>query len=252
MSDQLPAGGNKAMTDTTRPERYLAWLLCLLLCVAWPSISLAKSDRPIALIEKISNAPDSDLQDFDYAFEGDKIDLRPIGQIVLSYFDSCIVETVTGGQVKIQEDGSKVTKGGTSSLRLRKCRSAIVALDDDSKEAGASIKRVSPFPSDEWQEYALPSPHPVFKWQPPEKAKDTDITTIKIFYVDANPTRLLWQGTTEGSYFAYPDDAPSFDTGMPYRAVAELANGDAVSGVFSIDPNLEIPDELMNRLVALD
>jgi len=241
------------MTDmTTQSKRYVAWLFCVLICVTWISIALAKSDRPVALIEKITNAPKSDLQDFDYAFEGDKIDLRPIGQIVLSYFDSCMVETVTGGQVKIKQDGAKVTKGGTSNIHQRICRSANVALDDDAKEAGVSVKRVSPFPADEWQEYALPSPHPIFKWQPPKNAKDTDVTTIKIFYMDANPSRFLWQGTTQGSYLAYPDDAPAFDTGMPYRAVAELVNGDTVSGVFSIDPNLEIPDDLMNRLVALD
>jgi len=210
----------------------------------------AKSDRPVALVESIEGAPDAGLRAFDYVFENDKIDLRPNGRMVLAYFDSCAVETVTGGLVKIEEDGADVSKGGQSTIAMRKCDRARVALSDEAEEVGAAVKRVSPFEASIWRERALASARPIFKWQPPQN--QTRATALRIYYLDADPIRLIWEGGTSDSYFELPAGDATLETGMPYRVEAILPDSNIVDAVFSIDPGLEVADDVMGRLVPLD
>ena len=212
--------------------------------------ALADSKRPVALIEELENAPDAELLAFDYAYKGDKIDLRPSGRAVLAYFDSCEVETVTGGLIKIGKDDADISKGGSSSKYMRDCRTAQVELDDEAKEAGAAVKRASPFDSEVWKEVALNMRTPMFKWPYEKKAKGE--VTLQIFYADAPQEQLIWQTVTDKNYVTYPADAPAFVTGKPYRVVASYPKKYAYSAVFSYDPGLQMNASPINRLVPLE
>ncbi len=211
---------------------------------------LAKDNRPTALIELIEGAPDSDLQNFDYVYNKTQIDLRPGGKAVLAYFDTCEVETFTGGLVKIKKDGAKPSKGGTSVKHSRPCRTAKVALSKAAKEAGASVKRVSPFRAENWQEWALNTFHPLFKWPTDNKRKGP--VQVTVYFADADPMHLVWQTSTADTYLTYPEGAPALTIGMPYRVVVKYSKGKSSEAIFSIDPALELPSSPMNRLVPLE
>ncbi len=211
---------------------------------------LAKDTRPVALIEQIENAPDSELRNFDYVYNKTQIDLRPGGQVVLAYFDTCEVETFTGGVVKVKKDGAKPSKGGTSAKQSRPCRTEKVALSKAAKEAGASVKRVSPFRAEDWREWALNTYQPLFKWPNDKKRKGP--VEVTVYYADARPMQLIWQASATGAYLIYPEDAPALTIGMPYRVVADYAKGKSAEAIFSIDPALELPSGPLNRLVPLE
>ncbi len=217
----------------------------------WSGAVLA-DERPVALIESIENAPDAEVQIFDYVYKGDKIDLRPQGVMVLAYFDSCAVERITGGKIKMQTDKAKLEKDAQSVMATRACRTAVVELDDDASEVGAAVKRVSPFDADVWQEWAINTTQPIFKWPYQKKAKGD--VSVRIYDADAPTERLIWQTTVPETtrYVIYPESAPPLSVGKPYRVTAAYEKKYAYSSVFSYDPDLEIPDGAANRLVPLD
>ena len=233
----------------TNRTHLISAITMVLAAAGFADAALAKSDRPVALVEEISDAPDAEVGAFDYVFENDKIDLRPNGRAVFTYFDLCLTEVVIGGVAEIEREGIDLKKDATSVREPRACARSQVALDADASEAGASVKRVSPFDADAWQEAALAVPRPFFKWDP---GKDSGPAQLTLYYMDADPIRVVWQGTAKGAYFDYPEDGPAFEVGMPYRMVAMLPGGDVVDGVFSIDPGLDLPHDLVSRLVPLD
>ena len=208
------------------------------------------ADEPVALIEDLQNAPDAEVQPFDYAYKGDKIDLRPDGQMVLAYFGSCAVETITGGKVKMRDDNAKLSDGAVSSISTRPCRTAELALDEDARELGAAVKRASPYEADIWDEVALNTTTPWFKWPYEKKAKGE--VTLSVYDADAPEEILIWQTVATDDYVAYPTDAPVLVEGRPYRVVASYPKKYSFSAVFSIDPALEMPESPLNSLVPLD
>jgi len=215
-----------------------------------PTALLAKEKRPVALVEVIENAPDAGVQNFDYVYNKNQIDLRPGGKTVLAYFDTCEVETFTGGLVKVKKDGAQSSKGGTSVKQTRPCRTAKVTLSQAAKEAGVSVKRISPFNTKDWREWALNNFQPLFKWPLDKKRKGP--VDVKVYYADADPIQLIWQASTSDTYLSYPADGPALVTGMPYRVVVDYAKGKSVEAIFSIDPALELPPGPLNRLVPLE
>ena len=227
-----------------------ATLIITLTAFGSVSALFAKEDRPVAFIELIEHAPDSELQSFDYVYNKTQIDLRPGGQVILAYFDTCEVETITGGLVKIKTDGAKLSKGGTSVKHLRPCRTAKTVLSKAAKEAGASVKRVSPFQAEDWQEWALNTFSPLFKWPLTNKRKGP--VEVKVYFADAIPRQLVWQASTSNPYLTYPHSAPALIIGMPYIVVVDYAKGKPAEAVFSIDPALELPEGPINRLVPLE
>jgi len=210
----------------------------------------AKADEPVALIEELENAPEAEAQAFDYAYKGDKIDLRPDGRMVLAYFGSCEIETITGGKVKMRKDDAKLSDGAVSSKSLRACRTSQLALDDESRELGAAVKRASPYEDDVWNEVALNTTTPWFKWPYEKRAKGE--VTLSIYDVDAPEETLIWQTVATDDYVAYPADGPELILGKPYRVVAAYPKKYSYSAVFSIDPALEMLDSPLNSLVPLD
>ena len=205
-------------------------------------------DRPLALVEHV-NAPEAAIQPFDYVYPDDKIDLRPGGELRLAYFDKCVVETFSGGVLKLKDDEIKITKGGTSQKLPRPCQTAALSVSADAREAGVSVKRVSPFSEEEWREISVAVTTPRFIWPRDEKAKTG--AAVSIYLLEAEPAQLVWQGDVDGNYLTYPEDAPDLLPGLPYRVVVSYGAKRQTSAVFSIDPGLELPDSLLTTAVPL-
>ncbi|GJL95068.1 MAG: hypothetical protein DHS20C05_14730 [Hyphococcus sp.] len=205
-------------------------------------------DRPLGLVEHINAAPGATLQPFDYVYENDKIDLRPSGQLLIAYFDRCEVESFNGGLVKIKSQGAKVSKGGTSAKGPRACQTASLALSQEAREAGAAVKRVTPFPEEEWREVSIAVGTPRFIWP---STSGGAAASVSVYLLEADPTELVWQGTTTDNHLSYPEDAPALKPGMPYKATVSY-NGKVQSAmVFSYDPGLNLPDSLLTTAVPL-
>lgn len=194
---------------------------------------------PVALVESIENAPQAGVELLDYAYVGQTIDLGSAGVMVLSYLESCGRETITGGTVMVGPGHSTVTGGQMQSETLV-CQGAKPIVAFDASEAGASVKRVTPFDGQDWGEYTTRYRRPVFKWQPERRG---DEVTVTVIYLDAKPPRIIWQGQTASSYLLYPKEAPPLEVGMPYMVQVTNASGRGVSAVFSIDPWLSVADQ---------
>src|ERR1700730_17000118 len=66
---------------------------------------------PVALVEEVSGAP-AGVEFMDYVETGKTIELGARGGIVLSYLNSCVRETISGGTVTVGTDQSDVQGGG--------------------------------------------------------------------------------------------------------------------------------------------
>ncbi len=205
-------------------------------------------DRPLALVEHV-DAPGVAVQPFDYVYANDKIDLRPSGELRLAFFDRCLVETFTGGVIRLKNDNVKISKGGASVQQARACQTAALSVSSDAKEAGVSVKRVSPFSSEDWQEISVAVMTPRFIW--PRDKKDEAGASVSVYLLEADPAQLVWQGDVDGNYLMYPEDAPGLIPGLPYRVTVSFGPKHQISAVFSIDPQLELPDGLLTTAVPL-
>lgn len=210
------------------------------------SLAAAGDDRPVAMVDEVRDAPEAGVQKFQYVYVGDKIDLRDNGVLTLAYFDSCEVVTFTGGVVKLKKEGTAISKGGAAEKTVQPCETAALAANEQASEAGAAVKRISPFMGEQWREIATPSEHPVFIWPPGE---DGDYT-ISIYYLDAAPVELVWQAPFHNG-LEYPADAPALQPGLPYKAVITNKGKEKISAVFSIDPGLELPDGPLTSAIPL-
>lgn len=204
------------------------------------------ADRPLALVESIEGAARADIAAFQYVYDGDKIDLRENGVLTLAFFDSCEVSVFTGGVVKLDDDGASVSKGGSVQSFMRPCQTSALALREEASEAGAAVRRVTPFGGEDWREISVAASRPIFIW--PE-AGEGDYQ-VSVYYLDADPVRLVWQGPFENG-LAYPQDAPALENGMPYRVVIERNGKEKVSAVFSVDRGLELPESPLTSAIPL-
>lgn len=215
-----------------------------MLTTAW-----AADDRPLALVEHVDAAPDGGVQAFDYVYENDKIDLRPNGTLTIAYFDRCVVETITGGVVRMKDDGIKVTKKGVSTQTERPCQTASLMLSEEAREAGVAVKRVTPFPEEEWREITVATERPTFIW--PVDDDEDESLTLSVLLLEADPVEVVWEAPAEGTFLTYPDDAPSLTPGLPYQVTVSQDGDIQTSAVFSIDPALELPDGPLTTAVPL-
>lgn len=203
--------------------------------------------QPVALIESIAAAPDADVEMFDYVYIDQTVDLGAEGVAVLAYFDSCVRETITGGRVSIGRERSTVSGGKIESETLA-CRGAVPIIVADASEAGAAVKRLTPFDSAEWREWTVKSRQPIFKW---EREGGEDPVFVVVAYLDSKPFRLIWQGISTDTHLTYPEDAPPLEVGMPYLVQIQHPNGRQVSAVFSVDPWVDVAHNAANRIVPL-
>jgi hypothetical protein len=198
----------------------------------------------VAVIEAAS--PGAPVQAMDYVFVKQTISLGPKGRITMSYLSGCLTETVDGGVVTVALKGSNVAGGRRTDRVTPGCRAATPVVMASASEAGATVNRVTPFTGVNWSERALKSSQPVFKWD-----KAAGAVTLRVKDMDKEGEPVLWQVAVAREWIAYPPTAAKLAPGMPYKA--EALSGDKVvaTALFSIDPALDVADNLANRVVPL-
>ena len=72
---------------------------------------------PVALVEEVSGAP-AGVEFMDYVETGKTIELGARGGIVLSYLNSCVCETISGGTVTVGTDQSDVQGGKVARTKV--------------------------------------------------------------------------------------------------------------------------------------
>jgi hypothetical protein len=202
---------------------------------------------PVAMVEEVDNAPDAGVEMLDYVYADQDIDLGARGALVLSYFESCVRETITGGRVKVGPRQSRV-RGGRLRSERGACEGETTIVTADASEAGGAVKRVTPFKQEEWQEVTIKGERPIFKWRPDRRAVQFQVMVV---HLDAEPLRIIWQGQTKRTYLAYPASAPRLEIGMPYLVQITNPSGQQIATVFSIDPWLDMADNAANRIVTI-
>jgi hypothetical protein len=213
----------------------------LLFAAIVPAAAFAQgAGKPAAMVEDIKNAPAAGVEFTDYVFPGQTIQLGQRGELKLSYLASCRSETIRGGTVTVGEQQSTVS-GGRVEGTQRPCDTKRFAANVQTAEAGAGVKRLTPFESKAWSEVALKSAQPIFRWDAKGNA------TIRVLNENK---QAVWTGSTAKSFIEYPAGAPRLEPGMPY--VVEVAGmGAPFYARFSVDPDLEIADTVANRMVPL-
>ncbi len=204
----------------------------------------SEENRPVALVESIEGAPGAGVGFLDYVYPGQVVELGPGGVIVLSYFATCLVETVRGGRVTVENGLSKV-EGGEVKTEKVPCQGANITVTSATSEAGASVTRVTPFQGQDWSEWTTRSRQPIFKWT---RAGPATVTVINL---DTDPPETVWTGTVDGSHVAYPTDARPLRIGVPYEVRVSSPDAGPLTAVFSIDPDLEGPDTALGRVVPI-
>jgi len=212
----------------------------------WLVESQAASDdeRPAALVESIKGAPGAEVAFLDYVYPGQVLELGPGGEIVLSYFGTCVVETVHGSRLTVKRGASEVKDGKISTKKVP-CQGAKIVVTAATAEAGASVTRVTPFQQQDWVEWTTRSRRPIFKWAA------ADSVTVRMIDLDSDPPRTVWHGKVDGNHLAYPADAPELSIGIPYEVRVTAEDGEPVSAVFSIGSDLEGPDTALARVVPI-
>ena len=214
---------------------------------AAPAGMLGAFGNDVALVERIDNAPAGGVAFLDTVQAGRVIELGPEGELVLSYFNSCARETIAGGRVVVGDRNSSVS-GGRITAEVVDCQGATPVITAELGEAGAAVKRVTPFDPDDWKEWTVKTRRPIFKWPPGAQSEPATVTVI---HMDGPRLRIVWQTQTTDGHFAYPSDAPPLEVGMPYAVQVDLADGASLSTVLSIDPWLDVADNAANRLVPI-
>jgi hypothetical protein len=200
----------------------------------------------VALVEDIKNAPGAGVGIMDYVFPKQEIALGEGGVIVLAHLDSCLVETIKGGTVTVSRAGSKVAGGSLETANVD-CQAAKPIITAENREAGAVVNRVTVFDGVDWSEQVIKAQRPTLKWN---GAKGE--SRIRIVDMDRPEPTIIWQGKTTGSFIVYPADAAQLRIGMPYRVEVSEPDGKTFAALFSIDPDLEVPDTLLSRVVTVN
>lgn len=205
--------------------------------------------KPQALVLSVTGAKDTTLQAFDHIYTGTQVDLRPSGVLVVSYLDTCLEETITGGRVKFNEGGRKLRKGAVASSVEIVCTSGDGVVSEEEQVNFDEIQALSPFHATAWQERIIKTTQPIFQWP---MGTQVPQVTLKILHLDAETALPVWQMDSAANHLIYPSDAPALVPGVPYQVEVLYPGGMSRTNVFSIDPGLQIPDSVANRLVPLD
>jgi hypothetical protein len=198
----------------------------------------------VAVIDAASGT--APVREMDYVFAKQTINLGTTGKITMSYLSGCRTETIQGGVVTVDLDGSKVARGKLQEKATPGCRAAKPVILASASEAGATVNRITPFSSANWNERALKSRQPVFKWD-----KALGAVTVRVKDLDKEGEPVLWQAAAGQDWVAYPPTAPKLAPGEPFKVEAVAGDKVVASALFSIDPALDVADNLANRVVPL-
>ena len=199
----------------------------------------------VAVVEAVT--PRAPVREMDYVFAKQTIALGPSGKLTLSYLSGCRTETITGGTVTVALGGSSVAGGRSQEKITPGCRAAHPVILASASEAGATVNRVTPFTAANWDERALKSAQPVFKWD-----AALGVSSMQVRDMDQEGSPVVWQAPIAGQeWVAYPPKSAPLAPGAPYKAEAMAGGVVVASALFSIDPGLDVADNLANRVVPL-
>jgi hypothetical protein len=239
----MPAMPTPASKSAASPNPADSGAMSLRAPTALPPLHGLGTDA-VAVIETAS--PGAPVQAMDYVFAKQTISLGAAGKITMSYLSGCLTESIQGGVVTVAVNGSKVVGGKRADKVTPGCKAATPVILASASEAGAAVNRVTPFTGVNWNERALKSNQPVFKWD-----KGLGAVTVRVKDMDATGEPVVWQAVADKDWVAYPPAAAKLAAGMPYKA--EAVSGDKVvaAALFSIDPALDVADSLATRVVPL-
>lgn len=223
------AGGLRPGEGTMRAGLVISAVLAATLSVGSTPVP-AGEEGPAAMVEAIENAPGAGVEFLDYVYPGKQINLGDSGKLVLSYFDTCLTETVLGGRLTVAPGGSDID-GGQISVKAFPCQGPQMVVTAETSEAGATVSRVTPFDGQDWSEWTVKSTQPLFKWPASEGQ-----TFVRVFDMETDPPEMVWQGEVKGSHVAYPVAAPKLRNGIPYRVQVSRWGTPAITAVFPLIP----------------
>lgn len=201
----------------------------------------------VAVVESVSGA--TSVRTMDYVFAKQTIRLGPKGALTMSYLSGCLTEVIQGGVVTVALHGSTVAGGRLQTRVTPGCKAANPIILASASEAGATVNRLNtPFSGVNWEERAIKSGPPTFKWD-----KALGVTTLRVKDMEKDGEPVVWEVATAAGqdWVAYPPRAAPLTPHEPFKAEV-VAGGKVVAGsLFSIDPGLDVADNLANRLVPL-
>jgi hypothetical protein len=128
------------LSERTPKQR---WLLFFTIAAAMVVASPAVADPlEVALLERIGSSS-FNTDSIEYVRAGQSIRLRRQQTIVLTYMESCIRETITGGTVIIGSDSSEVQSGDVERVRVQCGAGKIVLTGAQNAIAGRTFRGIS-------------------------------------------------------------------------------------------------------------
>jgi hypothetical protein len=121
----------------------LRWFASAVLLAACMAISApaGAAGQPVAVVE--SGGESSKLAPFELLTEGQRIALSGDEELVISYFESCSRESITGGSVIVGRTASTLN-GGTVEAHTYKCVISTLNLSPDEQSSAAFVLRGPP------------------------------------------------------------------------------------------------------------
>jgi hypothetical protein len=202
---------------------------------------------PVALVEEVSGAP-AGVEFMDYVETGKTIQLGARGSIVLSYMNSCVRETISGGTVTVGTDQSDVQGGRVARTKVA-CDPGNLALSGDrpGQFAGRVFRNVAAGTSPVEAQVTLYGRSPVLQLKGPGTllVERLDATTER-YLVEVAPDQLL-----HGSFYDFAKWGRHLAAGGLYRISLEGQDGQEV--VFKIDAHAKPGNTpMVGRLLHLN
>jgi hypothetical protein len=218
------------MTSRHRALRH--GLLALLAGAFFAIAAQAPAQTASGLIKKASAG--LPVHAFEQVTIGQTIPLGAAGHLEISYYASCLLETVDGGTVTIGSFSSRVEGGRIATTKdQRSCHPQQVATTASTAESGAAIERVVPaFNPRDWMETTVSVARPVFS---PATSLAAPVH-LRLLMLDSPQPKLIWEGAVKSLPASYPAGAPPLKNGLPYKIELVGADGKTYAATFSIDP----------------
>jgi hypothetical protein len=156
---------------------------------------------------------------------------------------------VQGGVVTVALHGSTVAGGKLQTRATPGCKAASPIILASASEAGATVNRLqTPFSGVNWEERALKSGPPTFKWD-----KALGVATIRVKDMEKAGEPVVWEVATAAGqdWVAYPPKGTPLAAHEPFKVEALVGDKVVAGALFSIHPGLDVADNLANRLVPL-
>jgi hypothetical protein len=104
-------------------------------CSFFVTVSLAE---PVAIVEETENYS-GQIQEMDLLENGQIISLGNKGRVKISYLETCVVEDITGGEITVGQEQSKVTGGDIKRKKIGSCSTGGVLLSEAQSNSSGVI-----------------------------------------------------------------------------------------------------------------